>query len=281
MEEQRGHMLDIPADWYLRPAIWIARFLRRKQFLHKAVVATRDRTMLGAMMKLHLEAVHDIRNFAVNRDTLTDSGDTYGSLERLANSCRNVMADLLQARPEELHCTIKLCDGHENAPKREWQVYTIARSTPCSRPAHFGRSKAHLVGHNSSFAAVSGTEDRKYKWEPYVASCFLCNDLKGYQQYDCSRDNWQAYFRAAAVFPMRYRRAGDEEHTIIGYLTFDTLKSDLFYRAPCIFDYLKRMDEYEKELSFLSLYHVGGTLADTLTCAFLPLLSNTQTQERW
>lgn len=269
-----SNLPDIPASSYLKAAIWAVRLFRKNKPLRRVVANVRNRCVLGTVSKLHLEAIHAIRAFALSRDSIPDNELTYSALEGLANGCTKVVADVLEAQDKDIHCTIKLCgDGH-NLPKEEWPVYTIARSVPCERPAEFGFGSAHLIGHNSDFAVLCGSNDRKNTWFPQVFSCFICNDLVSHQNYDCSRENWQSYYQASAVFPLRYRRPAAQRHHIIGFLTFDTMDAQLFSDAPCIFHNRDNKIEYERDLTFYSFYHLGGMLADTLACTFYPLVSN-------
>jgi hypothetical protein len=265
---------DIPANWYLKGAVWAVRAFRKNKQLRRVVAGIRDRCVLGTVSRLHVEAIHSIRAFSLNRDSLSDSTMTYEALLSLVNGCRNVMADLIESQPADIHCTIKLLGETAAEKKEEWPVYTIARSEPCDRPAEFGLDNAHLVGHNSTFAALSGANDRKNTWVPDVYSCFMCDDLAYHSNYDCSRENWPSYFRATAVFPLRYRRTAQRDHNVLGYLTFDTMDTALFSPFPCIFHNRTEKLEYERNLPFAAAYHVGGIIADTLACIFYPLLQN-------
>jgi len=264
---------DIPAPWYLKAVIWTARQCRKNEKLRNIIAVSRDRLILGSVMKLHLEAIHDIRKFCLGRNELPDCSLTYDALEHLANGCRDVMADILQVAKNDIHCTIKSCQGQNGEPKEQWQVYTIARSTPCERPADFGLSNAHAIGENSGFASVVGANDTKNTWIPHVYASFICNDLVNHSTYADSRENWSAFYRATAVFPLRYRMSGERLHNVIGFLTFDTMKEDLFKRIPCIFHLRNEKENYDKELSFFSFYHLGGIMADALVCAFYPIIN--------
>lgn len=270
---------DIPATWYLRQGVAIARFLRKSDTLRNIVWQVRDRVVLGPVSKLHLGPIHDIRKFSISKKNLRDGRVTYEYLEGLANHCRDAMADVIEVWPSALHCTIKLCDAHLTPRKEDAWVHTIARSTPCDRPAEFGRAKAHLVGRNSAFAALVGCSDRRTQWAPHVYTCFTCNDLTKHANYDCSRENWGNYWRSTSVFPLRYRTP-DDSHQVIGFLTFDSHKTDAFRGMPNIYEYHNSADtekmarsEYDRLLAYRSAFHVGGILADSLATVFFPIIS--------
>lgn len=224
--------VDIPAPWYVKVFVWAARYLRKTKFGRHMIANFRGRVMLGTVSRLHVNAIHEIRRFGINQSSLEI--DNYDQLEHLADGCRNVMADILQVNATDLHCTIKVCQGEKGLPKEEWKVYTVARSSHSNRPTEFGLDHAHILGHNSAFASVSGANDRKNNWRSRVYSCFLCDDLTKYETFDCSRKDWQLYYQAAVVFPLRYHRNGDLGHTILGYLTFDTKNLEIFADMPCI-----------------------------------------------
>lgn len=272
-------VVDIPANWYLRQAVAVTRFLRKSDTLRNIVWEIKDRIVLGPVTKLHLGPVHDIRKFSVTKKNLKDGRVTYEHLEGLANHCRDVMADVLEIWPSALHCTVKLCSNQPGNRKEDTKVYTIARSTPCDRPAQFGQTNAHIVGRNSTFAALVGCSDNRTNWAPHAYTCFTCNDLTKHSNYDCSRPNWNDYWRSTSVFPLRYRTP-DESHRVFGFLTFDSHKIGAFRGMPNIFEYHNSADsekkaksEYDRLLAYRSAYHVGGILADSLSSVFFPITS--------
>ena len=262
---------DIPTPWYLRAAIWIARQLRKSRATRKIVRSIKGRLTLGPMTKVHLAAIHAIRRISVNQDSLPDSSLTYEALQSVADGCRDAIAEILEVWNEHIHCTLKLCGG-DKADKRNWKVYTVARSDPCNRPAEFGRGNYHLVGDNSSFAPLAGCNDRKNVWEPNVFSCFSCGNLRKYTRYDSSGKNWESYYNSTIVFPLRYRKSDAAEFSVIGFLTFDSQLDDAFGDIPCIFECQNNPAEYQEKLSYMSLFHVGGILADVLAMTFHPLV---------
>lgn len=270
---------DIPASWYVRVAVAIARMLRKSETLRIIVWAVRDRTVLGPLSKLHLKAIHRIRSIALSRANLEALSKSHEHLEELATDCRDVMADVIEAWPDSVHCTIKLCDRRKAKNKGQVKVYTIARSRGSdTRPRQFGTEHAHLVGENSAFAALVGCNDRKNVWGPRVFKCFACNDLRDHGNYDCSRTDWDAYWRSTCVFPLRFR-APDGDHHVFGFLTFDSPKPGAFRGLPNIYDYhnnahskKKGNDEFDRLLEYRSAFHIGGILADTLSTMFLPML---------
>lgn len=265
---------DIPTAWYASLLVKILRHARKKNWRHvlKVFRTIRERMVLGTFHKLHLETVHAIRKYVVNEDSpgSTDWGC-------LADGCRNVIADLLELPDRSLHCTIKLCHGEEEDAEEDWIVYTIARSEPCARPAEYGLDHHHLVGHNSSFAAIVGCKDRKNTWTPYAYSCFASNYLTQHgDKYDCSRKDYIQYFKSTLVFPLRYRKIHEESTLVQGFLTFDSPEENAFVGFPEVFAYRDNPADYEDKLSYLAVYHVGGIIADMLATVFyrVPLPTN-------
>lgn len=258
---------DIPTVWYLRSFVWGIRFLRRIG-VRGPVRSIRERAALGIIGRLHLLSIHQIRNFSLGRYL---SGGLYelasfAPLEELANAHRNVFSDFLEVAPEGLHCTIKVCCGG-GPDKADIKVCTIARSIPCHRPPEYGPDVYHLVGQNSSFAPLVGCNDRKNIWIPQAFSCFACNNLiKHSGQYDCSREDWMNYYKSTIVFPLRYRIGAKSK--VMGFLTIDSDRVNVFGAIPDIFDHKDNSSVYAEKLSFAGAFHIGGILADTLATTF-------------
>lgn len=255
--------------WYIKVLIWCARFLR-KVGLGKIILTVREKIILESMTRLHLDSMHLIRRFSVNDHFLGIMGTKENPkepFEDLADSIRDTMAKIIAVDWNNLHCTIKFLYGRDDMSRDQWKVYTVARSTPCNRPAEFFPT-FHKVGLNSSFAALVGCDDPSNKWLPHTYQCFACNDLIKHPEYECTRGNWSRYFKSTMVFPLRYRKISQREHTILGFLTLDSNYRNIFGKVPDIFDYGDKQDEYKNLLMVSSICHVGGMIADILATVF-------------
>jgi hypothetical protein len=189
------------------------------------------------------------------------------------------MAQLLQVHPSNLHCTIKLCNLAEGADKKECKVYTIARSKPRDdRPADY-HPKFHLASNASAFAALLGCNDAKNIWAPHYYCAFISNDLAKHERFVCDRPDWQSYYRAAAVFSIRYVKSRREHHTVIGFLTFDSLQIGIFGNVPETFEYKDaKRSQYKELLSGSAFYHVAGILADILAAMLYFVVEKEETR---
>lgn len=274
---------DIPGIGYIKAGVWIVRFLRKIK-LTGILRNSRERIILATVAKLHVGSTHEMRKFSVGNymspEFMDDPEASWEPFNNLAGAYRNVFSEMLEISPEHLHCTIKVCNIKERLGKKEklekkeklgkkdWPVHTIARSSLSNRPPEFYPEFSHKVGENSSFAPLVGCNDKKNTWVPNVYRCFACNDLiKHSKRYACSRENWQNYFNSTMVFPLRYRK-GREPHTIMGFLTIDSSKTNVFGNIPDIFDYKDAPDDYLTALGYSSAYHIGGIIADTLATMF-------------
>lgn len=261
-------MKDIPTPVYFKAAIWLARLMRKWGVTRAIVKECKDRIIWGPAMRNHLSVAHALRAFAINVDRNLQNKDQYLYLQMMADACRDVVADMLYLEEPTLHCTIKLLDGTPNDPKKAWRVSTVARSTPCGRPAEY-RPTYHTVGKNSSFAAIVGCSDSKMNpWRvPY--SCFCCNNLSASDiRYADSREAWDEYYLSALVLSLRLKRIPTQKNfEIIGFLTFDSPYVNAFTGMPNIFNYLNKneRDKYEEKLKFRSLFHYTASMADILT----------------
>lgn len=213
---------------------------------------------------LHWSGIHGIRRFCVNRHLLGKPGleDIDEPFLALANSCRDAMATIIDFDLNNLYCTIKRCEG----AKDNAVAWTIARSDPFIGQREFGPDYSHRVAENSCFAALLGTRDTRNTWDPHVYSSFTCDNLTKHNNYVDSFTNWREHLKSTMVFPLRYIRGRNSNMQIRGFLTFYA-NSPYVFRVPCIFDYVRKPDDYQRELSRCSAYHVGGVLADTIAIA--------------
>ncbi len=263
---------DIPAPWYMKALIWIGRIFRRFEYLRPFVRAAKDRAVLGVVARYHINFVHELRKVSINAESIAESNISCDTLESLADGCRDVMADILEVWPNDLHCTMKLCEG-EGCEKEEIKVYTIARSQPCKRPAEYGLDNYHLIGNNSSFASIVGCGDRRNKWTPHAFTVFVCGDLTKESNYDDSRGDWKDYYRSTMVFPLRIKKTKDKEYNVFGFLTFDSYKTNALKGMPNTFRYITDKKGYDEKLSYSAAFHIGGSLADSISTIFYPAIT--------
>ncbi|WP_005221561.1 hypothetical protein [Marichromatium purpuratum] len=287
---------DIPAPWWLRLPIYLLRFFRKTSLGRYFAFHFRNRLDLFLFAELHQKAIHDIRSLTTAQLTLAENKElAYEHFERVADSCRDVMANTLEVSPEQLHATIKIFaedDCHEaiigpndgggmNAEEHEklidrigeLKVYTLARSTDSSnywsgRPFDVGSNHFHLVRENSSFASILGVKDKYNDWRRKACNCFVENrltELAKLEKYANSGVYWQDHYLAAAVFPIRYTHHVTRQPIVVGFLTFDAKHAvfGAFGAYPDIFNFADPI-KYRDALWSKTFFHVGGILADTL-----------------
>lgn len=255
------------AIWALK--LW--RWVEKTGLGKRALAGVRARINWGTASHLHQQFAHHLRDFAVG----TNSADMNPSgLTNLANGCRDVVCQFLEVESQAVHATLKLIGPNPSEEKSKAPVYTVARSLPLNRSP--GMNVPHPAGENSDFSALLGCPDRKNVWtEPY--SAFTCPDLSAnHVNYDCSRPNWERYYRTTMVLPLRYADPRSLEHRFMGFLTFDSMRPKVFGGLPDIFEHQNhRRDEFNEKLSKCPLIHVAGLMADTLASTFF-LLSRPQ-----
>jgi len=250
---------------YIKLLAHIAGYLREAG-LGRIVLTIREKIILETVLRIHWDAIHSLRRFSVNDHFLGVLGNRDNPtepFEDLAEGIRDVLARIIAVDAHTLHCTVKILQGTQDIQKKDWKVFTVARSTPINRPAEYYPT-FHLVGRNSTFAALVGCDDPSNKWLPNAHLCFACNDLTKHDKYECSRENWRRYFWSTVVFPLRYRKIVQQEHRIMGFLTFDSRSTKVFGNIPDIFDFKDRPDEYNQRLLMSAVFHVGGMIADIL-----------------
>lgn len=258
---------DIPAPWWVRQIlVRVIRYLRKTNWGRYVVFTVKNRSHLGFVSKLHQQAIHDIRDITVAQ--LGKSSDDFiiSTFQNIANSYRDIMADIIEFPAEEIHCTIKIFIENNTDDPEKYEVYTLVRSEDIEgywhgRPLEFGSSHSHTVGENSSFAALLGVSDRKNNWSSNAYTCFISNNLDKCEKYDSSGKNWNKNYTSTAVFPIRFKYANEQNPHIVGFITFDAKKA--VFGKQCIFT-SDTPAEYYKDVKALSLFHVGGIMADLL-----------------
>lgn len=258
---------DIPSPWWLSPLIWIFRFLRKIGLGRVIVFKIKNRTHLGLLTRLHLLAIHQVRDVCLSQLLNRNKEATYEKLKTVTNSFRDVMSDLLEMKPEEIHCTLKIISDDNEKQSSEIKVYTLARSSDdtnhwANRPMEYGVNHFHLASENSSFASLIGINDRKNNWKQNDYKCFVVDKInRSKDRYDSSGKDWSTHYNSTAVFPIRYKENDDGEYIICGFITFDAKKST--FDSIDIFD-SKSSIEYCNALNTKSFFHLGGIMADTL-----------------
>jgi transcriptional regulator with XRE-family HTH domain len=227
-------------------------------------------TLIALITALHNEAIHAIRSVVLNRllSLSEDFKKSAAIYEFLATKFRNAFAVGLGLEPDRFHCSIKLVDL-KNGNVAERRVRTLARSEACTAdPAVLRaslREETHqTVGMNSASAALLGCSDLHRNWGANY-NCFCCNDLTKYaNEYDNARSNYQDYYKAVMVFPLRWSERGKSQITVRGFLAFDSELTNVFPNTPCTFEYEHSAEAYYKDLCESVPFHVGGIIADVL-----------------
>ncbi|MHA2064206.1 MAG: helix-turn-helix domain-containing protein [Candidatus Thorarchaeota archaeon] len=231
------------------------------------------RTVVAA---LHHGAIHAIRSAAVSKNL--SLGTNFGQLadnfgrfadayEFLATKCRQGFAAAIGLEANRLQCSIKLCKtaGDKRASSEVWtlarsEVYT---SDPSILYSNLRKKITQTWGNNSASAALIGCSDRNTNWVGQY-NCFCCNDLTKHPEYVNARLDWSKFYKSAMVFPLRWSIKGENELRIRGFLAFDSMLTNIYKDAPCIFEYKDSPNDYYIELCESVAYHVGGIIADCL-----------------
>jgi len=219
------------------------------------------------------EAISEIRDFAVKGhfSAKTSYKDFPQEYRNLANACRNALVKILDCEREEVHCTIKYCASERVKSKRNVKLWTFARSYERSgRGTIMGPGKKIVVYKNSTFASIVGCKDaKKNQWGCRRNQCFTCNDLTKWPNYADGKRNWSSYYKAVAIFPLRYESELDGEliDYIVGFLTYDSSIKNVFKDVPSRFSYIGEPESYMMELRKTDVYHIGHAIADAITLA--------------
>lgn len=237
-----------------------------------AIWQVREIATAHLVKQLHLNLLHRMRKLAVLMQDWDDrEAATHLALE-ICSECRRTMCLLLELKPNDLHCCIKILTTNNNDPDED-RVATWVRSEPLDgRPVEAGDANAHLVTRNSVWSALLYRNDGKTQWgRPFT--CFCCNDLtKHAGLFQCDRENWGQYYQSALVFAVRYpKNLQGNEYAHIGFLTFDSVKKDVFRGLPDIFDHRDNPTHYRQLLEGTSVFHVGSIIADTLATFLRPI----------
>ncbi|HTQ39686.1 MAG TPA: hypothetical protein VMJ32_11705 [Pirellulales bacterium] len=248
----------VAAKWTWGVGRWIARrkFVRRWS----------DKSKLKLLTPLHHGFLHAARRLSCQMHQEWDRHHAIAAnlAVDVCTACRMGMGGLVNLSPNQLHCCLKVVlpqiDGGSE------RVGTWGRSTPTDgRPQDLDDDQAHLVDENSVWCALTGRFDGETHW-PEGLTCFSCNDLAKYgSKFHCTRPHWSKYYHSVLVFPLRY--AQNTAGTLmgnVGFLAFDSHKTNAFPEIPDIFNYVERPAEYLDALHKTPAFHLGALFADTL-----------------
>jgi hypothetical protein len=188
----------------------------------------------------------------------------------LANSCRNAMVKIIDCERHDVHCTIKYFSAEKkNKSKRRAKLWTFARSHgPSGRTMKMGPSRKMAVYKSSALSSIIGCKDaKKNNWECRPNLCFSCNNLSKFDKYSDGKNNWNSFYEALVVFPLRYEaeKDGQLSEFIMGFMTFDSPIRGVFRGIPSRFEYIGEPEKYMADLRKTDVYHVGHALADAVT----------------
>jgi len=250
--------------WAIKAVVWAVKLARRLR-AQRLLARLRDRAVFGVLHPLHLDVLHAMRGLAVHMMAWGEYDEAGELASRICTGCRKVMGTLLELKPNELHCCLKVMAPRGDASDPD-RVATWMRSEPYDdRPIEIGNANAHLVGTNTVWCALFGRSDGITNWRPFT--CFACNDLaERVDLFKCDRETWARYYRSTLVFPLRYISANSGmAYENIGFLAFDSPRVGAFAGLPDIFEYRDRLTEYQDLLENSSVFHLGAILADTLS----------------
>lgn len=222
--------------------------------------------------QFHQKSIHDVRDLIIKQMLGSSKDYIMSKFKSIADSYRDTMACVLEASPDELHCTVKIfVEDHNETEISKYKVFTLVRSSDpnnywSGRPLEYGSSHSHLAGENSSFAALLGIPDRKNTWPSNAYTCFIANNLEKCSNYDSSGLDWAKHHKSTVVFPIRYFDSDEHCPNIVGFLTFDA-KKNIFAKKD-VFS-IHSSAEYHKRISALPLFHVGGIMADLLAASLI------------
>jgi hypothetical protein len=173
------------------------------------------------------------------------------------------MRSLLLLDKNDLHCCLKMME-ESPASADHPTIATYARSKPVDDRQERTPSPLECT-HSTIFAALTGGFDGETQWRPM--RCFCCNDIRKYRNFfQCQRPEFAKYYNSVLVFPLRYVRNPDRnDFDIIGFLAFDSPKTNAFIGLPEIFEFRDKPNEYKNKLDAEAAFHLGALFADSLS----------------
>jgi len=256
----------------------ITRLFRRVG-LKRVIRSVHNHVALNFFKSIHCDIVHEMRLLGINMEKWKQDTITTTLLARnIVTYCNNLMRDLLELNDNELHCCLKVL-VHENS--KDDRVETWVRSEPSDgRPDDDDLSSPYLVCRNSVWSALLGKDDGQFRWiHPF--DCFSCDNLPiNFNIFQNTRNNWEEYYQATIVFPLRYIKhteTGKKSYATIGFLAFDSPHKKIFMNSPDIFMCHQKeggWSEYHDLLYKTPSFHLGAIMADTLSMFLRPAYTN-------
>jgi hypothetical protein len=265
-----------PESW-IKIVEWAIAVGRRVPKVGPAMRLVRAQQSLATLHTLHTGVLHSMRRVTVMMGRAHWDPTNIAMLAvDLCTEFRKAMGALTFLSENELHCCLKMLQPPDE-PQQEARLFTWARSKPVDdRPDR--PDTAFVPPGSTIYAALTGGDDGATKWRRL--SCFCSNDLpKHFDRFKCERAEWPKYYRSVLVFPLRYVRNPDTgDFDNIGFLAFDSPKSNAFAGMPEVFSYRDNPAEYQNRLDQSAAFHLGAIFADSLS-AHLHGIYNTSTAQ--
>ena len=163
-------------NWTVESLVRGARVCRRIPYIGKSIVsAVKSRASLDLTLVLHEQVIHKMRtlSLAVKENEWMSGGQ---SAIETCTSIRELMGNLTELCPDELHCCLKGFRPNECTNQSD-AVVTVARSEPFGNRLIDPRTfDSHLVEQNTVWSSLMGISDSNYTWKRL--KCFHCGDLR-------------------------------------------------------------------------------------------------------
>jgi hypothetical protein len=245
----------------------------RALHLQGAVGIVRRRASLEFARIFHTELARPLGSLAMAVcDEQPDLRFVINNITEFCTGCRFLMCKLLEIEDNQLHVCMKVLVRGET--EENDSVRTLARSEPLDGRA-IKEGVIHRVGNNSVWSALLGKSDGVHHWRPF--NCFSCDDLlKRPEEFRCSREQWQQYYRSVLVFPLEcLDREDTGQFDVFGFLAFDAGRPGAFARLPDIFEHKTNWGVYHDKLIKRTTFHFGAAAASILSTALRPLYEKT------
>jgi hypothetical protein len=269
-------LVYLKTAWEVVPWLWKIVSLRRLRNWW------RNRRIAPHIRRHHLEFVHPMRElgFKMSENWKHDEDPVADLLTAIVTACGQRMCELIGLAEGDLHCCLKVM-----APRlvgdNEDRVSTWVRSKPRdARPIDLGPDNARLVSKNTAWCCLLSKDDKSTKWRGFKT--FACNNLTAAKNlFACDREDWQKYYQSALVFTIRYpKNLREDEFLVVGFLVFDSPRTDAFSGVPNIFKFRDHPDLYASKMERSAAFHLGGVFADLLGSIIGPAyLSNAPNYE--
>ncbi len=197
-----------------------------------------------ALAKIEHEAAHRAKHCITDIRRMETREDCLDKLAEFLKKCADDLEDQLSHYYNKDICvSFKLADSESTV-----KTYTRGKNNIKNRKIIGlpSSEKPKDISKNTAYNHIFSNEKH---------NCYHCGDLRNVR-FSCERDNWQEYFKATIVIPIRWNIPHSDEYQIAGIVCVDCNEIVDDWNSPSSFGY--QLTAFFADLLFMPLCEIAN-----------------------